>query len=431
MVAAKMALPSRPVILARMAPGTSPALLLAAFWFLYLAGLGVIFPFQSLYFHENAALTGTQLGIVIAMRPLMGMLSQGFWGQVSDRSGARGRVLVVLAAGAGVAYVLLPFAAGFVPTVIAVAFAALFATSVIPMASAVSMAALGDEAARRFGRIRVWGTVGFLVTVVLFPRSLAWIQHALGWRSGPAGVLEGPSEPGLGIMFFASALLCFAAAALALRLPKAGAFGLRSQPGDLRRLLRHRPYRRAIVVAFAAFFLLQAPIGFFPVFVRARGGSLDTVGTMWIAMLLVEIPLVFLTGTIVTRIGGRGLIALGVLADGLRWTLCAFALDLRLIGALQVLHGVAVAGTIVGIQLYVESVIPARLRSTGQAMVTVVGVSLGGTLSAIVGGWLFENLGIDALYLAGGVGALALGFASPWLLPPPHRQALWKRVDDA
>ena len=403
--------------------GPSPPSLLAAFWLLYLGGLGVIFPFQSLYFHENAALTVTQLGVVLAMRPLMGMLSQGFWGQVSDRSGARGRVLMVLAGGAGVAYLILPFAAGFVPIVVAVAFAALFATSVIPMASAVSMAALGDEAPRRFGRIRVWGTVGFLVTVVVFPRLLAWIQQAAGWRSDPPGPLEGPSEPGLGIMFFASALLCFASAALALRLPKAGAFGLRSQPGDLRRLLRHRPYRRAILVAFAAFFLLQAPIGFFPVFVRARGGSLDDVGTMWVAMLLVEIPLVFLTGSIVARIGGRGLIALGVLADGLRWTLCAFAGDLRLIGVLQVLHGVSVAGTIVGLQLYVESVIPARLRSTGQGMLTVVGVSLGGALSAIAGGWLFENLGIDTLYLVGGVGALVLGLASLRLLPPPHRQA--------
>ena len=413
-----MALPRRPVILPRMPPGPSPAVLLATFWLLYMTGLGAIFPFQSLYFHENAALTGTQLGIVIAMRPLMGMLSQGFWGQVSDRSGARGRVLVVITAGAGVAYLLLPFASGFAPIALAVAFAALFGTAVIPMASAINMAALGDEAPRRFGRIRVWGTVGFLVTVVLLPRLLATIQESLGWRSDPGG----PSEPGLGIMFFVAALLCFAAAALALRLPRGGAFGLRSQPGDLGRLLRHRPYRRAILFAFATFFLVQAPIGFFPIFVDARGGSLETVGTMWVAMLLVEIPLVFLSGSIVARIGGRGLIALGVLADGLRWTLCAFVQDLRLIGALQVLHGVSVAGAIVGIQLYVESVVPARLRSSGQGLVTVVGVSLGGGLSAIAGGWLFENFGIDALYLAGGAGALALGAASLCVLPPPHRQ---------
>ena len=407
--------PARPEM---RSPGTSPAFLLAAFWFVYMAGLGVIFPFQSLYFHENAALTGTQLGIVLAMRPLMGVFSQAFWGQVSDRSGARGGVLVVITVGAGVAYVLLPFASGVAPIAFAVALAALFGTSIIPMASAVNMAALGDEAPRRFGRIRVWGTVGFLVAVVLFPRLLTWIQEGLGWGADASG----PSEPGLGIMFPVAALGCFAAAGLALRLPKAGAFGLRSQPGDLRRLLAHRPYRRAILVAFAIFFLLQAPIGFFPVFLRDRGGSLDTLSTMWIAMLLVEIPMLFLTGAIVARIGGRGLIALGVLADGLRWTLCAFLEDLRWIGALQLLHGVAVAGTIVGVQLYVESVVPARLRSSGQGLATVVGVSLGGALSGVAGGWLFENLGIDSLYLAGGAGALVLGAASHWLLPTPHRE---------
>lgn len=398
----------------------SPAVSLAVFWFLYLAGLGVIFPFQSLYFHENAGLAGTQLGLVVAMRPLMGMLSQGFWGQVSDRSGARGRVLVVLALGSALGYALLPLASGFVPVLVAVCFASFFATSVIPMTTAVSMAALGDEAPHRFGPVRAWGTVGFLVTVLLVPLLLGGLQGRLGWEVEAGG----PSEPGLGIIFFGSALLCLASALLATRLPRAGAFGLRSRRGDVARLLRHRPYRRAILVAFVGFLLLQAPIQFFPLFVRARGGSLDTVSAMWIPMLLVEIPLVFLTGAIVARIGARGLIALGVLADGVRWTLCAFLEDFRLIGALQLLHGVSIAGIVVGIQLYVESVVPARLRSSGQGLVTMVGVSLGGVLSGIVGGALFEGFGIEALYLAGGLGALALGAASGWLLPAPHRQEL-------
>ena len=66
-----------------MNPGVAP---IAIFWFLYMAGLGVIFPYLSLYFQENVGLTGTQLGLALAMHPLMGIVASPFWGQWADRT---------------------------------------------------------------------------------------------------------------------------------------------------------------------------------------------------------------------------------------------------------------------------------------------------------------------------------------------------------
>ena len=48
--------------------------------FLYFAGLGVFFPFYTLYLRENAGLSGTEVGIVLATLPLVGMVAQtGQW----------------------------------------------------------------------------------------------------------------------------------------------------------------------------------------------------------------------------------------------------------------------------------------------------------------------------------------------------------------
>ena len=57
---------------------------LAAFWFVYMSGLGLVFPFQTLYFIENVGLTGTQVGLVLGARPMMGILSQTIWGQLAE-----------------------------------------------------------------------------------------------------------------------------------------------------------------------------------------------------------------------------------------------------------------------------------------------------------------------------------------------------------
>jgi len=48
------------------------------------------------------------------------------------------------------------------------------------------------------------------------------------------------------------------------------------------------------------------------------------------------------------------------------------------------------------------------------------GISLGGISSNLSAGWLLEHVGVDAPYLVGGFGAIALGSLIPLILPPPH-----------
>jgi len=395
----------------------SSAAPLAAFWFLYLGGLGVIFPYQSLYFRENVALLGTQLGLVLAVRPLVGMLAQPLWGQLADRTGSRTRTLVVLAAGTALGYLLLPQAKTFPLLLAAMAASSLFSSAAMPMATSVCMAALGARAAEAFGRIRVWGTVGFLVLVVSFPLILDRIQAARGLVRDPGGA----SEPGLELIFYVAAALSVAAAFVAWRLPRRGAMAIRSQRGDLLLLLRHRPYRRLLCFAFLGHLFHQAAIQLFPLLIRAHGGDIDTVSRMWIPMLLVEIPLIYYLGGVVRRIGVRGLLAIGVLADGLRWLVCSLAGDLSVMYVLQLLHGVVVAGLFVGSALYVEAAVPERLRSTGQGLLAMIGFSFAGVISNVSGGLLLEHFGPDALYRVAGIGALLLGAALPLFVPRPQR----------
>ena len=50
----------------------------------------------------------------------------------------------------------------------------------------------------------------------------------------------------------------------------------------------------------------------------------------------------------------------------------------------------------------------------------MVGFSLGGILSNVACGWLFEHAGPRVPYLLGGVGALVLGMLVPLILPRPE-----------
>ena len=255
-------------------------------WFLYFAGLGIFFPFYSLYLRENAGLSGTEVGIVMATVPLVGMVAQPLWGQLADRSGARSAILApadpgdgARLRGAGAGARIRPAGArhrragrGLPPR----------CCRCRCRSPSRPCAADGPHA---FGLVRVWGTIGYLLAVALFP----WAVHHLATpASGP------PAKP-MAAMFPATAACTLAAAAVWPWLPRRGASVLRAGRGEWRVLLRSPPLRRLLAFNLLGYLFLQGPTALFPLFVRDRGGDLTTVGQMWVVMLLLEIPLVALS----------------------------------------------------------------------------------------------------------------------------------------
>jgi PPP family 3-phenylpropionic acid transporter len=159
----------------------------------------------------------------------------------------------------------------------------------------------------------------------------------------------------------------------------------------------------------------------FPIYVRSLGGDADLVSRLWIPMLAVEIPLVAWSGAGLRRLGARGLLAIGIVAGAARWLLTALSSDPLILYPTQLLHGVVIAGVVVGAPLYVEESVPEQLRSTGQAILAMLGFGMGGVLSNLSAGWLIDHFGPAYPALAGGIGAVGLACLLPFLLPPPQR----------
>jgi PPP family 3-phenylpropionic acid transporter len=381
---------------------------LALYWFLYFAALGLFLPFFGLYLSETARLGATEVGTVVTMSPLVALVAPAAWGHVADAARSRVRVLAVATVGAAVSCAALAALDGFWQLAAGAALFALFSTAIIPLTVSITLAALGDDAIDRFGRIRVWGTVGFLVPVVLFPK----LARALA-----------PSV-GLVVMFPLAAALIIASAAIAPFLPDDKRSATAAHPGRWREVVDrgHRdPFARVLVYLFASFLCLQGPMSLFPVYLRARGSGIETLGHMWILMLLVEIPLVAFSGAGLRRLGSRGLIAGGVAAGGIRWLVCGYFENPWAIEAAQLLHGVTVAGIGIGASLYIEASVPPGFRATAQGLGSMAGAGVGSMLSNVVAGWLIDVAGATAPFRIGGAGAVLLAAAVAFLLPRPSR----------
>ncbi len=390
-----------------------PAAAVSLVWFFALGGIGIQMPLYGLYLEENAGLNGAQVGVVLASIPCVGMFSQPLWGLLADRTGSRARVLALIAAASACAHLALGAADGFGALLLGTAALACASTALIPSCTAVSLELCGSAA---FARLRVWGTIGFGVWLLAFQPLLSAYQRARGLTA----VETGPSEPGLALIFPAAAACTLLAACFSLALPRGGS-PQRAQPGDWRELWRHRGFLRVVAFGFLSYLFLQGPLVMLPNLVAARGGSAADVSRIWLLMLSLEVPLLLLSGAGFGRVGARGLLAIGMLAGGVRFGLCGAGSGLGYLHATAPLHGVTVAGLQIGLALYVEASVPERLRSTAQNAVAAYGLGLGGMLSSLLTGVAFQHWGEGSPYLLGGAGALALAFAVPLLVPAASR----------
>ncbi len=353
----------------------------------------------------------------MAAMPTAAILAQPLWGRIADRTGARTTVLTLVTLGAAAGYTALGFASGFNGLLVGSAMTSAFASAVIPITVSVSFALLGDNAAARFGRVRVWGTVGFLFTVVAFPLLLDLMTSPEARAAAPSGV----SQPRLGLMLPATACCLVIAALISAKMPRGGSESVRAARGDWRQIMTHGPFVRLLLFMFGAYACIQGPMALFPIYVSSLGGSVEMVSGMWVVMLILEIPLVWMAGTGFKRLGGRGLLAVGLASGAIRWMVCGYGTNLQLIYAVQILHGVTVVGLIVGGPLYVDAVVPPELRSTAQGMLSMMGVSIGGIMSNLWSGIAVDAFGPAAPAAIGGTGALLLTLGLRWIVPRARR----------
>jgi len=379
-----------------LASETRSFLLLCAHCFFAFAALGTYFPYFALFLREHVGLTSSQIGVVIAISPLVGLLAQPTWGHIADRTGSRVRVLVVLCIGATGGFAALARAQGMAATVTATFALSLFLAPLFPLSTSVMFAALPSPSL--FGRVRVWGTIGYLVTVVGAPRVLELLRVPVPH------------------MFYVASGCCLVAGALAALLPARAGLRAQAQSGDLRALLSEGPFVRVLVFTAGIQLCLHGPMQLFPLYVRSRGGTMTDLSNLWICMLLLEAPLIFGSSKLFATFGVARMMLIASAGGGVRWLVCSLVPALSGVYAVQALHALVVTGLSVGTALYVEQIVPERLRSTAQSTVVMVGSSVGGVLSSTIGGVVVDRFGVDTLFMIGGAGALLFTWAGRELL---------------
>lgn len=352
-----------------MSPSGSTYARLSSFYFLYYGFLGAMMPYWSLYL-QAVGLDATAIGIVLAVMAAARVVAPNFWGWIADRSGRHLQVIRAGALLAAASFAALPLGSGMAWIVAVVLLHSLFWNAILAQFEVITLASLRN-AAERYGLVRLWGSVSFIVAVVgcglLFDRisvlQLPWVL--------------------LGI------LLAIAAGAWLIRDPDTG---LRARDAEG---IGTRLREPALAAFLLAAFLLQvshAPYyGFFSLYLEQYGYSRAATGQIWALGVIAEIGVFAFAHRLLARFSLRSILLASLLLAALRWLMIGFGAGHAVVLLLaQCLHAASFGSFhAAGIELLRRYFAPAQ-QGRGQALYAAVSFGAGGAVGALGSGVLWE-----------------------------------------
>jgi len=345
---------------------------LATFYLFYFGAIGVFVPFFSFYL-QHRGFSAVAIGQLMAIPMAMRVLAPGLWGWAADTSGRRDLTLRIGVSLAAAGALWLAGASGYVAMAFALAAFALPWSGLLPQFEATTLSHLGARP-QRYGLIRLWGSVGFIVAVTL---------------GGFA--FEGPRLAAVPVVLL---LLVIGTGVAVWRVPAAPLVGTTTAPSGLGAALR-RPW---VIALLLVCLLQQAAFGpyyvFFTIYLDELGYGTGVTGLLWAWGVAAEIVMFIYTPRLIERFGYRPLLLFALGVSVLRWLLTAWAAtSLPLLVFAQTLHMAAFGLFHAVVVLLFHRAFAGRLQGRGQALYSAVGFGIGGALGSLGSGYAWSVVG--------------------------------------
>jgi MFS transporter, PPP family, 3-phenylpropionic acid transporter len=358
---------------------------LAGFYFFYFAFVGAFSPYWGLYL-RSLSLTAGEIGVLMSLLQVIRIFAPNLWGWAADRSGARVRVIQVSSALSVVAFTGVFLGSSFAWLFAVMAVMSFFWGGSLPLVEATTLTYLGAGTAR-YGRIRLWGSVGFVLAVVSVG---AWLDRF------PMGSL-----PWILLGFLVGILAC----AQALPLARSGRH--EQDRGSALAIVR-RPEVAAFFIACFFMTVAHGPLYvFFSIYLVDHGYSKSAVGVLWALGVVCEILVFLYLPQLFGRFSLRMILIASFAIAAVRFLLIGWAVDsVVLMTVAQVMHAATFGAYHCAALALVHRYFEGARQAQGQALYSSLTFGAGGALGGLLSGYTWQRWGAPTTFSLAAAAAL-------------------------
>jgi MFS transporter, PPP family, 3-phenylpropionic acid transporter len=367
---------------------------LSGFYLCYFALLGATAPFLGLYF-ESLGFSAARIGELIAIPMLMRCLAPNLWGWLGDRSGRRLLIVRVGAFCTLASLSLIFISQTYAWLALVMALHAFFWHAILPQFEVITLAHLREQTAR-YTQIRLWGSIGFILSVVglgaLFQRYgmalYPWTLWAIIASIALSSCWVPDAQPQV----------------LLRDTPVSGFAAQLRQPGVL-----------GFYLCVALMQLSHGPYyTFISIHLEHLGYTRGLIGGLWALGVLAEVLLFIYIPRLLQRVSLRQLLLASFLLASLRWLLLGFfAEHLSVLLLAQLLHAATFGSFHAAAILFVQRSFGPQQQGQGQALYAAL-TGVGGAVGALYAGYSWTLLGAGWTFALASLAALAAAVIMAW-----------------
>ncbi|HVY05042.1 MAG TPA: MFS transporter [Burkholderiales bacterium] len=345
---------------------------LSGFYFCYFAFIGAFAPYFALYL-KALGYTAAEIGMLLAVNPVARIFGPTLWGWLSDHYHARAKLIRVTAVGTAIVFVAVFFNHGFAWMFAALLLLNVFWSGVLPLAESATLNLVGSRVGV-YGRVRLWGSVGFVVVVIAGGYSL----DILGVRALAPMVLT---------------LLLFMACST-FYLPRDRQPSGHAEHASILSIVT----RPEVIALMAGFFLMQVAHGpynaFYSIHLVEAGYSKKAVGWLWSLGVVAEIGLFIVLPRLMRAYSLNQILMFSFGCAFVRLLMIGWGVgSLVILLVAQLLHAITFGAFHSAGVAMMHRIFKGRNQARGQAIYTSLGYGMGGTLGTLLAGYSWEALG--------------------------------------
>lgn len=355
---------------------------LSAMFFMQFFVFGTTIPIISLYMKSFLGFSGSQIGIILATTSVSAFISPVIWAFIVDRVIRAERLLASSHILAAVCVFLLSFQDRFLPFFILYFLYMLFLGPTPALNNSIAFSHLYPKAQNAFGKIRLWGTLGWI--------SVAWLFGFFWVRGGGDSAVASRLSDALIIASFGSVIL----ALYALTLPKRPLISKKITGSIIPKDTFNVLLRKDILFLCISLFLLGVVDRFY-----FFGGSpyIDQMGVPDSAIMPVlsigqmpELVGLGILGFLLGKFGYKKVLIIGAFFQFFRFTIMAF--NPPLIGVIPAIsvHGFCVAFVLIASSIYVDNHCDNTTRAGVHQLFNIANFGLGKLVGNLLSGWVAD-----------------------------------------
>ncbi|CAG0972060.1 putative 3-phenylpropionic acid transporter [Methylophilaceae bacterium] len=373
---------------------------LSSFYFTYYMFVGAFVPYWSLYL-KSVHFSAVEIGILLSLFQVSRIFSPSFWGWLADRTNRRVAWIKLTALLGLLGYIGVFFGTSFVWLFFVMAALSIFTSSTLPLAEAVTMAHI-EPANQPYGRIRVWGSIGFIVAVLGLGFLLDYTEiDSLLW-----------------CLLIIQATLFL----LAFKIPEPHVPPHHTDHLSVWNIVM-RPEVLALLVGSCLMVSAHSVYySFYSIFLEERGYSKSLIGVLWAIGVICEIMIFMVMPKLMARFRLKQILMLSLLLAVLRFAMIGAGISsLPVLVLAQTLHAATFGSFHAASVAIVHQYFRGRHQTKGQAIYSSVGYGLGGTIGGISGGYALQYLGGETTFILTAIYPLAgLIVVAIWLKVRHH-----------